>query len=137
MNNIFRNENTGKLILRLVVGILILFHGVAKISHPGSLGFVKDQLLDFGLPTFIAYGVYIGEIIAPIMIILGFYTRLGASIIVINMLFAIILFHLDDLFRLGEHGGWALELQAFYLFCGLTVLLLGSGRFAIRPGLNN
>jgi putative oxidoreductase len=41
--------------------------------------------------------------------------------------------HSGDLFSLTEHGGWRLELQGFYLFCGLAVMLLGSGRLAVKP----
>lgn len=133
MYDFLKNDNLGKLILRLTVGSLMLFHGVAKISHLGSLEFIKGQLANSGLPSVIAYGVYVGEIVAPIMIIFGFYARLGGLIVVINMVFAIGLVHTSDLFTIGEHGGWRMELQAFYLFCGLAVLFLGSGKFAFKP----
>jgi putative oxidoreductase len=67
------------------------------------------------------------------MIILGIYTRIGGLLIVINMLFAILLVHTGDLFTVTEHGGWRLELQAFYLFSGLALMFLGSGRLAVKP----
>ena len=128
-----KNDAAGKLILRLTVGILMLFHGVAKVLHPGSLDFIGGALAGAGLPEALAYGVYVGEIIAPLMIILGIQARMGGLIIVINMVFAILLVHTGDLFSLTEHGGWRLELQGFYLFGGLAILLLGSGRLALRP----
>ena len=127
-------EDIGKLTLRLMVGILMLFHGVNKIVHSTSVEFIQQSLADFGLPSVIAYGVYFGEIIAPIMIIFGVYVRFGALIVVINMIFAIALVHGGDFFSLTEHGGWRLELQAFYLFGSLAVLFLGSGKFAVKPG---
>lgn len=111
----------------------MLFHGVSKIINFGTLEFIKGRLADFGLPTVITYGVYLGEVLAPIMIIVGIYTRFGALIVVINMIFAIVLVHTDDLFSLTQHGGWMLELQAFYLLGGLAILFLGSGRFAVKP----
>jgi putative oxidoreductase len=80
-----------------------------------------------------AYGVYAGEIIAPLMVLAGFYARIGGLIIVVNMIFAILLAHAGDVFSLTQHGGWALELQAFYLLGGLAVVLLGSGKFAVKP----
>lgn len=49
------------------------------------------------------------------------------------MLFALVLTHRAELFTLTEMGGWALELQAFFLFSGLAILLLGSGRLALKP----
>lgn len=128
-----RNDAVGKLVLRLTLGILILFHGVAKILHPGSLDFIGGRLASLGLPEAIAYGVYVGEIIAPLMIILGIQTRLGGLLIVINMIFAIVLAHAGDLFSLTEHGGWRLELQGFYLFCAVAIMFLGSGRMAVKP----
>lgn len=127
------NDAIGKLILRLTLGVLMLFHGVAKLLHPGSLEFIGNQLAGIGLPALIAYGVYLGEVVAPLMIIIGVLTRFGGLIIVINMLFAIMLAHTGDVFSLTDHGGWRLELQGFYLFCGLAVMFLGSGKMAIRP----
>jgi len=127
------NDAVGKLVVRLTVGVLMLFHGVAKILHPGSLEFIGNSLAGAGLPSFVAYGVYAGEIIAPLMVITGFYSRIGGLIIMVNMIFAIALAHMGDIFSLTQHGGWAIELQVFYLLGGLAVALLGSGRFAIKP----
>lgn len=133
MRSPFRNDALGKLILRVTVGVLILFHGVHKILHPASLDFINKQLASINLPTALAYGVYVGEVIAPLMVILGFFSRLGGLLIFGNMIFALVLAHRDQLFTLTNTGGWALELQGFYLFSGLTILFLGSGKMAIRP----
>ena len=133
MFNQFHNDAMGKLLLRLTVAILMLFHGIAKIIHPGSLEFIESSLSSIGMPSAIAYGVYVGEVIAPLMIIAGFHARIGGLIVVANMVFAIVLAHTGDFFGLTQHGGWALELQAFYLFGGLAIVLLGSGKFAIKP----
>ena len=133
MTSLLHNDAIGKLIIRLSVGVLMLFHGFAKILHPDSLGFIRSMLEGAGLPGALAYGVYVGEVIAPLMIILGFYCRLGGLIAVINMLFAIWLAHSGDLFSLTDHGGWAVELQGFYLFSSLALIFLGSGRYAVRP----
>lgn len=133
MTNLLHNDAFGKLIIRLSVGILILFHGAAKVLHPDTLGFISSMLEGAGLPDALAYGVYVGEIIAPLMIVLGVYCRLGALVVVVNMLFAIWLAHADDIFSLTDHGGWALELQGFYLFTALALVFLGSGRYAIKP----
>ncbi len=133
MNLSFLDEDTGRLILRLSVAGLMLFHGIAKIMHPGSLDFIGGMLLGFGLPAILAYGVYIGEVVAPLMVIVGWKTRIGGFIMVVNMLFAIVLAHTGDLFSLSEHGGWMIELQMFYLLSALAVMFLGSGRLAIKP----
>jgi putative oxidoreductase len=130
----FQSDNAGKLILRLTVGGLILFHGVAKILNPaGAMGMITGQLATMGMPAFVAYGVYIGEVLAPLLLILGIFSRIGGLLVVANMIFALVLVHSSQLFTMGKSGGWALELQGFYLFCGLAVYFLGSGRFAVKP----
>lgn len=133
MNYPFQNDAVGKLILRLTLGVLILFHGVSKILNPGYLDFISKQLASIGLPATIAYGVYFGEVLAPLMIILGVFARVGGLLVVVNMVFAIVLAHSDQLLTLSKSGGWALELQSFYLFCGIAIFFLGSGRMAIKP----
>ncbi len=127
------DSDTGRLILRLSLGGMMLLHGISKILHPDSLDFISGMLNGYDLPSFIAYGVYIGEIVGPLMVIAGFHSRLGGLFIAVNMLFAIVLAHSGELLSLSEHGGWAIELQMFYLLTALAVLFLGSGRYAIRP----
>ena len=129
----FKQDALGKLILRLTVGILMLFHGVAKLNNPGSIAFIGKQLTAVDLPAYIAHGVYVGEIIAPLMLIFGYRTRLASLITALTMIVAIGLVHRNELLDLGQHGGWALELQAFYLFGSLAITCLGSGRIAIKP----
>ena len=118
MFNQFYNEAIGKLLLRLTVAILMLFHGIAKIIHPGSLEFIESSLSGLGMPSAIAYGVYVGEVIAPLMILFGIYTRIGGLIIVANMIFAIVLAHTADMFSLTQHGGWARTSTAA---CGVRI----------------
>jgi putative oxidoreductase len=128
-----QSDDAGKLILRLTVGGLMLFHGVSKVLNPGSLGGIGGQLAAAGMPAFFAYGAYIGEVLAPLMIILGIFSRIGGLLIVANMIVAILLVHAHQIFTLGVSGGWALELQGFYLFCGLAIYFLGGGKFAVKP----
>lgn len=133
MFNQFHNNAMGKLLLRLTVAGLMLFHGIAKVLSPGSLNFIGNQLSSIGMPAALSYGVYIGEIIAPLMILIGYRSRIGGLIIAANMIVAIVLAHSGDIFSLSKHGGYGLELQAFYLLGGLTIALLGSGKYAMKP----
>ncbi|HEY9035286.1 MAG TPA: DoxX family protein [Pseudomonadales bacterium] len=124
------HPDIGKLILRLSLGGMMLLHGIAKLNH--GMGWIGDSLSRHDLPEFLAYGVFVGEIAAPIMVIIGLYTRVGAGLMVINMLFALFLAHSGQILSLGSHGGWAIELQAFYLFTALAIAFLGAGRFALK-----
>jgi len=126
------SPDTGRLILRLCVGGLLLFHGLAKIMHTGSLDFISGLLTANGFPAVLVYGVLIGEVVAPLMVIVGYQARLGGLLIAVNMAMAIFLAHSGDFFSLTEHGGWAVELQVFYLLTALAVMFLGSGRLAFK-----
>lgn len=126
------NTNTndaGKLVLRIALAAMLLFHGVAKLS--GGIGFVADMLAKAGLPAVFGYGVYIGEVVAPLLILVGLFTRPAALIVAINMIVAVLLAHTSQFFTLNETGGWALELQGMFFFAAVTVALLGAGRYSI------
>ena len=123
------SEDLGKLVLRLCVGILLLFHGIAKLGT--GIGPIEAMMAARGMPVFFAWGVYIGEIIAPTLLILGIYARLGALLAMANMLVAIALAHTAHLLILGNSGGWRLELPGLFLFGSLAIVLLGAGRFSI------
>ncbi|GEK46713.1 DoxX family protein [Halomonas pacifica] len=127
------NDALGKLILRLSVGVLMLLHGISKLLNPGSLNWISDLLAGYGLPSFLAYGVLIGELIAPIMAIVGWQTRVAGLLMAGNMLVAIALVHTSELFMLNQNGGWQLELQGLFLFGAAALIFLGSGRMAVRP----
>jgi putative oxidoreductase len=124
-----RSDDTGKLVLRMVVGVLTLLHGISKL-HTG-VGFVSSLLTAHGLPGFLGYAVFIGEILAPVLLIAGIYTRVAALVVVINMLVAIWLAHPSNPWGLGRAGGWVLELQGLYLFGALAISFLGAGRFSV------
>ena len=123
-------DDFGKLLLRLTLGILTLLHGIAKLRY-GVSG-IEGMVTSHGLPGFIAYGVFVGEVIAPLLVIAGFHARAGGLIIAFNMIVAIALAHSAQLFDIGKQGGWELELQGFYLFTALAVALLGPGRFSVN-----
>jgi putative oxidoreductase len=122
------HQDLGKFIIRVTLGLLVLLHGVAKIT--GGLGGIEGMLQGAGLPAFLAYGAYIGEVIAPLLLIVGFQTRLAAVLVAVNMLVAIFLAHLGQLTQLNAQGGWALELQGMFLFTAIGVALVGAGRFS-------
>lgn len=132
MNYQFQEE-MGKLILRLTVGILMLFHGIGKILNPGIVESIGSRLESDGWPASIAYGIYLGEVLAPLMIIFGVFSRIGGLLVAVNMVFAILLAHTAQLLTLSKSGGWAVELQGFYLLCGIAIFFLGSGTMAVKP----
>ena len=123
-------QDLGKLILRLSLGILVLLHGIAKLT--GGIGGIVGIVEGAGLPGVLGYGALVGEVLGPLMLILGFHARIGAALIAINMLFAIGLAHMGDLAMLTEQGGWALELQGMFLFTAIALVFLGPGRWSVN-----
>ncbi len=126
----FQNSDIAKLIIRLSLGIMMLFHGVEKIIN--GISGVKYLTTNAGLPEFLAYGIYVGEVVVPIFIILGLYARVASVVLALNMLMAIFLAHGGSLFELGKHGAPVIELPLFYLILSISVFLLGSGRYSVN-----
>ena len=128
-----KSEDLGKLLLRISVGLVLVFHGYAKILS--GVEWLKGPLAQIGLPGFLAYGVYLGEFVAPIMVIIGFRTRMAAPVIVINMVMAILLAHRHQVFSVNPAGGgWSIELDALILLGALALFFLGGGKFGIQGG---
>ncbi|KIM10087.1 MAG: GntR family transcriptional regulator [Sulfuricurvum sp. PC08-66] len=125
----FQNEDIGKLVLRVAIGVLMLFHGVHKMQH--GIGFLDMALSTNGLPAFLAYGVYLGEVLAPIMLIIGYQVRIGAALIIATMAVAIYVAHSGDIFKVTFVGAWQIELPMFYLLASTAVLFLGAGRYVL------
>lgn len=122
-------DDAGKLLLRVSVGLLMLLHGLFKIGT--GPGFVVGLVEGLGLPGALGWFVYVGEVVAPLLMIAGFWTRPAALVVAINMGVAILLVHTGQLFALTKQGGWALELQGLFLFGALAVALLGAGRYSV------
>ena len=128
----FSAKDTGLFILRVGMGILLIFHGINKLIN--GITFVKGSLVEHGLPEFIAYGVYLGEVVAPLLIILGFKTRLSAFVVFINMIMAIYLVHMGHIAKFKDTGAWAIENPFLFLLISLVLVFTGGGKYAISRG---
>jgi putative oxidoreductase len=127
-----RSEDLGKLVLRLTVGGLLLFHGVAKLQH--GVAWMAGPLAKFGLPASVAYGSYVGEVVGPLLLILGWRTRIGALLVAADLATAILLVQSSKIFAINEAGAWGIEIEAFFLLTALAVALLGGGRLSLSKG---
>jgi len=122
-------DDRGKLVLRVLLAVLILFHGVSKLI--GGVGPISGMLAKAGLPGAFGYLVYVGEVVAPLLILVGVFTRAAALVVVVNMIVALLLVHTRQFFTLSDTGGWALELQGMYLGTAVAIALLGAGRYSL------
>lgn len=89
------------------------------------------MLAEAGLPSFIAYGVYVGEVVVPLFIIFGFGTRVASAILAFNMIVAVAMAHSGDIFSLNDAGGWTIELPALYFFGAAALIFTGGGKYAL------
>lgn len=131
MKNFFANKSydVGSLLIRIAVGVLMPFHGISKLLK--GINWIEGLLTGIGLPHFIKYGVFIGEIIAPVLLLIGFRTRIAAMFVCFNMFMAVLLSHRDEIFSLKPSGAYALELEALYFLGALALVFLGGGKFSV------
>lgn len=124
-----RSVDFGLLILRLAVGVLMLLHGIAKLKS--GISGIEGLLGSQELPSFLAYGVYVGEVLAPVFFIVGYRTRFAALLFMINCVVAALLAHSNEIFVLSKQGGWAIELLGLFFFGALALFFTGGGRYAL------
>ena len=120
--NLLYHPRLGFVILRWSVAGLMLLHGLSKLLN-GVAG-IAGMLGQAGLPPYLAYGVFVGEVLAPLLVIVGWFVGPAALVMALNMVVAIALAHTGELFTLGKSGGWALELQGLFLFGSLAIALM-------------
>lgn len=119
----------GLLLLRTSIASTMLVYGITKLIN--GVSFISDVLSDYGLPSFLSYGVYIGEILAPLLIIIGYRTKLAGLIFAINCLVAILMVQLPNFFSLNEFGGWYVGPIVIYFVFGLAMFYIGAGKIAL------
>ena len=125
--------DAGLLVLRLGLGTLMLFHGIYKLTH--GVAWIAGPLSAVGLPAWLSYGVYVAEVLAPLLVIVGLWARPAALVIAFDMVMAIFLARRDDVAKINPMGGgWAIELELLFLVMALAVALMGSGRYGIGRG---
>ncbi len=125
-------ENFGKLILRLSIGGLMLFHGIHKLTHGFSM--IGDMLVKNNLPRELMWGVPLGEVLAPVLLIAGWKARPAAALVAFTMAMSIYLVFRDSLFKLNEHGALDYEMNLLYFFGAVAIMFLGVGKYSVSGG---
>ena len=124
-----RNKNVAILLFRISIPFTMLIYGIDNITN--GTGFIGSLLDAYNLPSFLVYGVFIGEIIAPIMLLLGYRSRLAGLLFAFNCLLAILMAQIQYFFTLNQFGGWTLDLLFIYLVAGIAFFYSGAGKHAI------
>ncbi|MDD2383432.1 MAG: DoxX family protein [Sulfurospirillaceae bacterium] len=125
----FHSTDIAVLLLRLAVGCLMLFHGFYKLQQ--GIGGIERLVSNAHLPQFLAYGVFIGELIIPVFLILGLWTRASALVLALTMMSAIYLAFGSKLLALNTQGGLAIELPLLFLVGSLVLIFTGGGKWSV------
>lgn len=123
------NIDLALLLLRVFTGGLMLFHGIAKLIHGHDK--IKGLLHTKGLPEAMWLGVPFAEILAPILLIFGVFSRISGLVIAFTMIFALYLTTGFNAFGLSKTGGLNGELNFLFLVNGIVLYITGPGRYVL------
>lgn len=125
-SNMSKYQAAVPIILRVVVGIFFILHGMGKIfgPNPGMEGFTGMITGMLGLPAIFAYLVAYGEFIGGIMLIIGFLTRYWAIYLSIIMIVAAATLKL-------KNGLMAAELDLTFLAVLVSLFFMGAGKCSL------
>ncbi|WP_318365466.1 DoxX family protein [Enterobacter sp.] len=129
VNRLLAHEDGGRFLLRLTVGGLMLFHGLHKLFD--GVDGISAMLVAKGLPGFIAYGTLVGEVLCPILIILGVLTRPAALVLAFTMVVAWLMVGMGKTGSLDVTGAWAIESIVYFFAGAIAVAMLGAGRYSV------
>lgn len=129
VNSTLSHEDFGKLLLRLAVGGLMLFHGVHKLLD--GIDGIRAMVIAQGLPGIVAWGVLIGEVLVPCLIIVGLLTRPAALVLSFTMLVAWLMVGIHNTWMLDKTGAWAIENIVYFFIGGLAIAFMGAGRYSV------
>lgn len=117
------NYNLATLLLRIGFGGLMLTHGIPKLLKMLSGDFSFGDPIGIGATATLILAV-VCEVLFPILVIIGFKTRLSAIPVIITMAIAAFIVHAADPF--GRK-----EMAILYLVGFTTIALLGAGKYSI------
>jgi putative oxidoreductase len=113
----------GLLLLRIGFCGLMLTHGIPKLWEVIQGNFAFGDPIGIG-PTLSKIGAVIGEAIAPLLILIGYRTRLFAIPTIITM--GVVVFIVLGNDPLGKK-----ELALLYLFAFTVIALTGAGKYSV------
>ncbi|HVB03741.1 MAG TPA: DoxX family protein [Chitinophagaceae bacterium] len=110
------------LIIRISTGLLILPHGLIKLMHFHTISWQFADPLNIG-PEISLLLVIIAEVICPVFLIIGLFTRVAVLPLLIEMLVILIkIYHYSPILNR--------ELDWHYLTAFLVILCCGPGKFS-------
>ena len=121
------NPDLGLLILRVVLGIIMIYHGWPKVTN---LGGTIEGMAGMGVPAPAVAAIFatVAEVVGGLLMVLGAFTDIAGLMFAIDMLGAITFVHAKNGFSVAKGGiEWPLLLVA----AALAIALAGPGRYAV------
>ena len=120
-------QSCGLAALRIVVGVIFLMHGGQKLfmGFHNVAGFLAS--LGIPLPTLAAIVLTAVEFIGGIALILGLCTRYAAALLSIDMLVALITYHVKNGFFMPN----GVEYPMLLLVANINLILAGAGAMGV------
>jgi putative oxidoreductase len=125
-------------ILRILLGIVIFPHGAQKLlGWFGGGGFTASMRWfesSLHIPTLFALLAILAESVGAVALMAGFFTRIAALAISVDMVVAVLLVHWKNGFFMNWAGtgkGEGFEYHLLAVAIGLALLLKGGGRWSV------
>ena len=133
------SDNPGLALVRVALGIVFTVSGVGKVlgvgpkamGIQGFAGFLGG--LGVPLPTLVAWGVGLLELVGGVLLLVGLLTRIVGALMAINMAAALVLVHLPSGF-VASNGGY--EYVLVLAFCSLGLAVGGPGALSVDEAVD-
>ncbi len=125
-------------LLRVVLGIIFLYHGYVKLFVPGGFKGTVAFFTSLAIPApvYAAFLVSAVEFVGGILLVLGFLTRLVCIALIIEMAVAFFKVHLKQGFFITQ-STYGYEFVVLLAASLLLVLTSGSGNFSVGKLFKN
>ena len=132
MNKLFSSgplwQTAGLTLIRCILGAFLIYHGWEVFSQSKMNEYLKWDMFKNGSGKFLAYAGKASELIAGILFLFGFLTRL-ASLLTIGVMFYIT-------FILGKGLIWYEDQYPFlFMLLALVFFFTGAGRISVDNSL--
>jgi putative oxidoreductase len=126
------DEEVTSLILRLILGVVFVPHGMQKIlGFAGTMDFFTVKL---GIPAIFAFLAIMAEFLGSWGLITGLLTRVAAFGITVNMIVAVYLLHWQHGFFMnwfGNQKGEGFEYHLLVIAIGIALMIRGGGKWSL------
>jgi len=130
------NDDVALLVLRILLGVVFIPHGMQKIL--GFSGTMQMFTTNLHIPWIFAFLAIMAEFLGSWGLITGLFTRVAAFGIAVNMLVAVYMLHWQNGFFMnwfGNQKGEGYEYHILVVAIALALMIKGGGKWSIDRAL--